>query len=265
MSKRKQTRAEVSEGARATPLTHSAEACSHTLQVDKLFVCALTAKTSSACPGRSIFSFFVCTSQTFIVESLLLLTMSRESALQHTWYTACTCARKDVMNLPVCPFHSFTLLSNEADAMYRPSGEKQTKLTGCWCPVMRRIGFLLLTGSHSMSVKELLLGRAERLRVLLGGECEHLLLLGRSGALVVERPRAHRVVGVETHRVDPVRVSLERAHELAGVDRPHLDRAVLRARVQQVLAAPPEAVDRLSVTAEAKHTLTANDVPDLEE
>ncbi len=43
-----------------------------------------TANTSSAWPGRSHLSFLVRTSHTFMVESLLLLTSIRLSALQHT-------------------------------------------------------------------------------------------------------------------------------------------------------------------------------------
>ena len=58
--------------------------------------------------------------------SLLPLANMRLSADHATWYTGPTCPLKVARNVPLRPSHSFTDLSNEADRMYRPSGEKHT-------------------------------------------------------------------------------------------------------------------------------------------
>lgn len=53
----------------------------------------------------------------FKVESLLPLTIKRESTDQAKMYTACTCPRKVVMNAPSDARHNLTDLSNDAEAM----------------------------------------------------------------------------------------------------------------------------------------------------
>lgn len=53
----------------------------------------------------------------FNVESALELSRSLESADHVTMYTACTCPLSVIMNLPVAESHSFTDLSNDADAI----------------------------------------------------------------------------------------------------------------------------------------------------
>jgi hypothetical protein len=78
------------------------------------------------------------------VESLLALTSSRLSGDQQSWYTEPTWPLKVARNLlekstdellilikkrfyfPLCPSQSFILLSKDADANNRPSGEKRT-------------------------------------------------------------------------------------------------------------------------------------------
>ena len=79
-------------------------------------------------------AFFPSGFQIFTVESFDAEAMNRESGDHVTWYTAPTCPFSVLSNLriilihhshfPVKPSHTFTFLSNDAEAMYRPSGEK---------------------------------------------------------------------------------------------------------------------------------------------
>ena len=57
-----------------------------------------------------------------------------------TWYTAPTCPRRVATNSPSAPLQSFIVLSNEALASQRPSGEKATWLMSWVCPVRRASG-----------------------------------------------------------------------------------------------------------------------------
>jgi hypothetical protein len=58
-----------------------------------------TVKTSSKCPGNSIFIFFVLMSQSLIVLSLLHERIILLSLDHTTWYTSATCPRREAMNL----------------------------------------------------------------------------------------------------------------------------------------------------------------------
>ncbi|TNN63434.1 hypothetical protein EYF80_026284 [Liparis tanakae] len=91
--------------------------------------------TSSAWPGRSMFSFPVLMSQTLSVLSLLPLTSSRLSDDHATWYTEPTWPRR------------------EAEASSLVSGEKSTWLTRALCPVILARGFLSSAGFHMNKVK----------------------------------------------------------------------------------------------------------------
>jgi len=75
-------------------------------------------------------------------------TLTQSKKKKNTWYTAPTCPRSVAINLPVTPFQIRILLSNEAEAIMRPLGEKLTTLMGCTCPVMRHSGFLPFAGSQ---------------------------------------------------------------------------------------------------------------------
>lgn len=78
---------------------------------------------------------------TLSVESLLAETSILESALHATRYTAATCPLSEATNLPVLPSQILTALSNPAEAIHLPSGEKATWLTCFWWPVRRARGF----------------------------------------------------------------------------------------------------------------------------
>lgn len=68
------------------------------------------------------------------VLSLLALTRKRLSGAQATMYTAPTWPTSVDMKRPVRPSQILTFLSNEALAMYRPSGEKDRWFTTCAAP-----------------------------------------------------------------------------------------------------------------------------------
>ena len=80
--------------------------------------------TSSACPGRVALAFLLLrTSHNLMVLSLLAVTRRRLSEDQHTRYTAAACPVSVATNVPLMPSQTFTFLSKEAEAKYRPSGE----------------------------------------------------------------------------------------------------------------------------------------------
>lgn len=95
---------------------------------------------------------FPCEHLPFKVESLLPLTSKRESADHATVYTACTWPRSVQIKDPLLAFHNRMVLSNDADAIIRTSGEYFTSFTTFWCPVIR-VMYVFWSDFHKYNVK----------------------------------------------------------------------------------------------------------------